>query len=342
VDVTENPTGFCGNRYFWYDENSNLHLITLPNLIRWGEWMHLAAVMGKGGMKLYCNGELVGTDPYSGSLNLVANLEDGEHYLRGRHWDNNTYFHGELDEFRLWNHERSPEAIRQNLHRRLTGSEAGLVGLWNFDSADARDLTDNQHHGVMEGQARAIAAEWTSSENLDRLISVQGQVQGFEGPSPSGLTVRLEQKGRTHASTKLDSQDQFELRFMGQPGVYDFFLEDNQQGQQSARQSLKTGKNGVALNWHNTVQITGRLIDYAGEPQEKTVVRALRDGLEIAYAKSDQTGRYALSIPGTGVVQVKCLVPKQAKQETPVPFQASHGPYQGHLLCVPKSLWQRS
>lgn len=316
-------------QYFWYDEESNLHLIALPNLIRWGEWMHLAAVMGKGGMKLYCNGELVGTNPYTGSLNIVANLKEGGHFLGGRHWDNNTYFHGELDEFRLWNHERSHEAIRQNLHRRLTGSESGLVGLWNFDSADARDLTDNQHHGIMEGQARAIAAEWPSSESLDRPITVQGQVKGFSIPSPSGPIVRLEQKGHTYALANLDSQDRFDLRFMGQPGDYDFFLEDDQQGQWSARESLKAGKNSLALDWHSTVLISGKLIDYAGEPQERTVVRAERNGQEIAYAKSDQTGRYDLSIPGMGVVQVKCLVPQQETQETPQPFNPNHGPYPG-------------
>jgi hypothetical protein len=43
---------------------------------------------------------------------------------------------------------RSPQQIRENLTKQLTGRESGLVGLWNFaDAANpGRDASQNGNH----------------------------------------------------------------------------------------------------------------------------------------------------------------------------------------------------
>ena len=51
------------------------------NLTKLGEWYHLAAVSGKGGMKLYLNGVLVGTNSFKGSF---ADGPKGENNWLGR------------------------------------------------------------------------------------------------------------------------------------------------------------------------------------------------------------------------------------------------------------------
>ena len=53
--------------------------VAVGNILRTNEWCHLAAVSGRGGMKFYFNGLLVGTNAYRGSF---AALQSGEEDLR--------------------------------------------------------------------------------------------------------------------------------------------------------------------------------------------------------------------------------------------------------------------
>src|SRR4029077_6630443 len=47
--------------------------ISVPNILRTNEWFHIALVTGSGGMKLFVNGLLVGTNAYTGSFASLAN-----------------------------------------------------------------------------------------------------------------------------------------------------------------------------------------------------------------------------------------------------------------------------
>jgi hypothetical protein len=64
-----------------------------------------------------------------------------------------------MDEVRVWKVARTAEQIRENLSKPLTGSEPGLVGLWNFDDPanPGRDASPNHHDGKLIGNARAEA-----------------------------------------------------------------------------------------------------------------------------------------------------------------------------------------
>jgi hypothetical protein len=44
---------------------------------------------------------------------------------------------GELDEFRIWDHSRSPADIKREMHTRLSGDEPGLVASYSFDEEDS-------------------------------------------------------------------------------------------------------------------------------------------------------------------------------------------------------------
>jgi len=63
---------------------------------------------------------------------------------------------------RLWDRVRSPEAIAANKSRRLSGSEAGLVGYWPLDEgvdAVVLDETDNNNHGTISGNALWVESD---------------------------------------------------------------------------------------------------------------------------------------------------------------------------------------
>ncbi|MBL9175488.1 MAG: response regulator [Verrucomicrobiales bacterium] len=138
--------------------------IFVDNVAESGDWQHVAAVTGPGGMRLYVNGVLAGSNPStnspastSGRRNLIgaANAHpSGEIHtktLRGR-----------VDEFRVWRVARTESEIREAMARNLTGSEPGLVGLWNYaNTADGivRDSTTHGFHGRLVGSARVADAE---------------------------------------------------------------------------------------------------------------------------------------------------------------------------------------
>ena len=63
------------------------------------------------------------------------------------------YLTGEMDEVRIWEHARSEEEIRGTMNRRLTGSEPGLAGYWNYnevlDDQNVYDFSPYGSHGTL-------------------------------------------------------------------------------------------------------------------------------------------------------------------------------------------------
>jgi len=115
---------------------ADLHWIMVGDILRPRQWCHVAGVSGKGGMKLYLNGVLVGTNAYTGSFSALKN--GTRNYLGDRVTTNDppVMFKGAMDEFRVWSRARSETEIKADMFKRLTGTEPGLAGLWNFDQVE--------------------------------------------------------------------------------------------------------------------------------------------------------------------------------------------------------------
>ncbi len=128
--------------------------LTVPN----SGWHHLALSWKQsspGGFSGFLNGELLASrhsrdrpipnfqvPVVLGSLNGLAEFSQGY-----------------LDEVSVWDRSFSPEEMRGNWRRRLTGDEAGLVALWRFDDGTARDSSGNDYHGQFRGDATTVAAQ---------------------------------------------------------------------------------------------------------------------------------------------------------------------------------------
>lgn len=54
---------------------------------------------------------------------------------------------GLVDEIRFWNVARTPATIAANMHRRLGGTEAGLVGYWRLDETAGSVAADASPSG---------------------------------------------------------------------------------------------------------------------------------------------------------------------------------------------------
>jgi hypothetical protein len=193
----------------FFSDNSALTMVVAPDMhhvqakgiLRPQQWVHVAGVSGPGGMKLYVNGELVGTDPFTGSFSGFRN--GTRNYLGERVTlsEPPVNFKGAMDEVRVWKVERTAEEIRENILKRLTGSESGLAALWNFDDAadPGRDASPNHHDGKLIGKARTGAPTFAVAVQTavpfagasNRALQLDGQGSFVE--LPAGAFNGLEQ-----------------------------------------------------------------------------------------------------------------------------------------------------
>jgi hypothetical protein len=135
-------------------------------ILRSNEWIHIAVVAGPGGMKLFANGEVVAMHTNEACL---ADIKSEQLNLLGRGLARNPDdkdFRGQMDEVRVWNYRRTPEQIRENMNRRLSGREDGLVGLWNFDDGLAMDGSSRANHGKLVGKARVVTPAFPAALQL--------------------------------------------------------------------------------------------------------------------------------------------------------------------------------
>lgn len=134
------PFGCSTNNYVCNTEDVHL------------EWVHLAGTWDGSTQRLYRNGELVAED---GSAGLTFGPSNWLAFGAIRFCTGYTsFFHGEIDEVRIWDHPRSPQQIRGFMHVPLQGDEPGLVGYWNMNEGagpTAGDLSPSGYDGAVSG-----------------------------------------------------------------------------------------------------------------------------------------------------------------------------------------------
>jgi hypothetical protein len=123
-----------------------------------GEWVHLAATRTRanGIVLLYVNGVLEGSTV--GNTHTLAEAPTVS--IAGRTGRN--FFSGLMAEVRLWRTVRTQAEVVDNMHRRLTGTEDGLVGYYRFDEssgATAADGSPSANDATFSGPVAWIKAD---------------------------------------------------------------------------------------------------------------------------------------------------------------------------------------
>jgi len=121
------------------------------------EWHHFAAVLDTTdmGMILYVDGRIVAHGTAGEKIGQQkAQLVFGKLGAN----QNEQYFQGRLDDWRLWDRARTRPEIRRDLDRTLEGDEEGLMAYWKFDEVKGEtlfDLTRNDQDGILCGIERS-------------------------------------------------------------------------------------------------------------------------------------------------------------------------------------------
>jgi Concanavalin A-like lectin/glucanases superfamily len=180
--------------------------VDVPDVLVAGQWFHIAVVTGKGGVRIYVNGALRATNPYTGSF---AQIGDGSRNFLGRNnWKETSpdvnELQGQMDEVRIWNNPRTAEQIRANLFRTLTGKEEGLVGYWNFDDGNAKDLSSGHHDGELVGNVKFPTS---TREHEYQLLT--GKVLGPDQKPVADADIRLLSGEEVVASSRTDADGSY-------------------------------------------------------------------------------------------------------------------------------------
>jgi signal transduction histidine kinase/DNA-binding response OmpR family regulator/ligand-binding sensor domain-containing protein len=142
---------------------AQVRYLRVDKFLRTNEWGHIAVATGPRGVRIYFDGVLVAQNDYTGSFAAIHS--GARNYLGRNNWKesfpNIEDLAGQMDEVRVWKVWRTEGQIRENMFQSLTGNEADLVGLWNFDHVTngvVKDLTPGAHDGKLMGNARVVEA----------------------------------------------------------------------------------------------------------------------------------------------------------------------------------------
>jgi Concanavalin A-like lectin/glucanases superfamily/Calx-beta domain len=138
--------GSITNNYYCYVNGSpsvDISFVLTPNT-----WQHLAFVKDVNSVSVYRDGVLVGSSPYSGSINY-----DGSQFLRLGNWGGGgRNWNGSMDEVRIWNTPRTASEIANNFNRSVVSNSTGLVAYYHFDEGTgttSADVTNNRHTATL-------------------------------------------------------------------------------------------------------------------------------------------------------------------------------------------------
>ncbi|MCF6361358.1 MAG: T9SS type A sorting domain-containing protein [Cyclobacteriaceae bacterium] len=108
------------------------------------EWNHVALVRDLTNMQLYWYVNGVQTNTVA--ANYAAAVASVSPVLLGAGYQNN--YNGQMDEVRIWNVARTQAEIRDNMGKRLIGTELGLAAYYRFDDGAGTTLLDETNNSL--------------------------------------------------------------------------------------------------------------------------------------------------------------------------------------------------
>src|SRR5262245_38730885 len=222
--------------FFIRDTAEGYYPIQVPGIVLTNDWSHVAAVSGKGGMRLYLNGTLVGTNAFTGSF---AGTGGGAPNWIGRWHGEERTFTGQIDDLRVWKIARTEADIRANGLKTLTGTEPGLVGYWNFNDGTGRDASPGRHHGTLQGNAKIVAGRRSGAQEFITPAMLTGRVTDTDGRPLRNADVVLLQNGREVANARSSIPGEYRLQVL-KPNIQPYDL-------RVTKENLGNSTNGLSL-----------------------------------------------------------------------------------------------
>ena len=150
-----------GNISFRINFNDT-YRVTSSTTVTTGSWIYAAGTYDGTTMKLFVNGVQEGGNVSGTTITQNTAVLSIGSQSNGI----DAFFNGAIDEVRIWNIARDSIAIRNDMCKKLTGSESGLVGYWRFNEdsgIDMSDETSNGFDGTLNGTISGTTHDWSGA-----------------------------------------------------------------------------------------------------------------------------------------------------------------------------------
>ena len=273
------------------NRNGQLDEVTVSGALDLDVWYHVAAVLGPGGMQLLINGVLAGTNASSACF---SSLGTGEINVIGRMHSGGD-LNGQVAEFRIWKTRRTLEEIQQNMFRRLTGSEPGLAGLWNFENVTngvVRDLSPGAHDGKLIGSAQVVAAQLPDEKQPVQTQIVFGTVRDDTGTGIRNATVRIRHDNEVIAEANTGQNGSYSVGLRRRYDNVDIEAASGDLGAWRTNVACAVGQyTSGDITLTTSLSLVGRVTAFDGSPIADALVQVVR-------ADAPDPGPDKLSRPG--------------------------------------------
>ena len=188
----DDQTGYalrCGDNgrlSFVLGTSEDWHEVLSGQVMKIGEWTHVAGVYDASMMRVYINGKLEGQQPLSASIGVSP-----QYLLIGESPGySSRFFDGKIEELRIWNVALTGNQIRENMHLPVFSPETGLISYWQFNNSSGNNLTDQI--GVNNGTlVNMDNSDWVNSSIPfgDGVSNSQIENTGIVNFTGTGLTM---------------------------------------------------------------------------------------------------------------------------------------------------------
>lgn len=143
-------------------------------------WYHVAGTFDGNNSKIYVNGVLKGTVPFTGTIvSSPYPLNIGHLSDPGQPAD--RFFNGYIDEVKIWNRALSQAELQANMNVQMDTSVAhtGLVSYWRMNNgtgATVTDLSTGGHNGATSGTTWSTTVPFNNAPTPPAIVFSSGNL----------------------------------------------------------------------------------------------------------------------------------------------------------------------
>jgi subtilisin-like proprotein convertase family protein len=170
-----------GNLYGWYFRNGNSNVAGANGVpggfVADGAWHHVAFTIDPSGGRVYVDGALRGSLPWTGTPGATTSpeaLRIGNYPI----FPGDGSFRGNIDEVTIWNTNLNQATIQARMHVPLAGSEVGLLAYYRLNEGTGFTSADATGHGYNAGFVGEVF--WEVEDTPLRIVNANSALS-FEG-----------------------------------------------------------------------------------------------------------------------------------------------------------------
>lgn len=207
--VGKHNAGVAGTFIFEITSDNKLYItrevapwsITTTDLVPDNIWTHVAMTYDGTNVRVYINGNLVGTQAFGA---ITSNNE--EVLIGARKYTSSpiNFFEGSIGDVRIWNTARTALQLQQSMYATLSGTETGLIGYFDFNQGEVGQVNTSVTsltNEVPSATAGTLTNFTLTNPNISNWVFVPEVSKGLDGTSAANAASSAYQIKRDYPNS---------------------------------------------------------------------------------------------------------------------------------------------